>query len=191
MSFGSDPESFLEYALSLPDPVSPDPETSDPSDQSSPSDHNSEQESVQSGTNSDPDQSSYDSEFPGPFDYDYLYQSSDFDSDHPGPYDLSYLYSYPSSSASDSHESFHSFTSGASEAPELRPGDDRSGHPHLGPDGRLVDSERERRRVLGLCFYCGGEHMKVDCLKLQARTGENYDADDSESDIPGSDDGSE
>ncbi|KAJ3897003.1 hypothetical protein F5879DRAFT_983507 [Lentinula edodes] len=75
--------------------------------------------------------------------------------------------------------------------PELRPGDDGSGHPHLGPDGRLLDSERERRRVLGLCFYCGGEHMKVDCLKLQAHTGQNYDADNSESDVPGSDDGSE
>ncbi|KAH7879996.1 uncharacterized protein C8R40DRAFT_1066133 [Lentinula edodes] len=191
MSFGSDSGSFLEYALSLPDPVGPDPETSDPSDQSSPSDHNSEQESVQSGTNSDPDQSSYDSEFPGPFDYDYLHESSDFDSDHPGPYDLRYLHSYPSSSASDSVESSHSFASDNSEAPELRPGDDRSGHPHLGPDGRLVDSERERRRVLGLCFYCGGEHMKVDCLKLQARTGQHYDADNSESDVPGSDDGSE
>ncbi|KAJ3912413.1 hypothetical protein F5877DRAFT_84840 [Lentinula edodes] len=100
MSFGSDPESFLEYALSLPAPVGPGPETSDSSDQSSPSDHNSEQESVQSGTNSDPDQSSYDSEFPGPFDYNYLHKSSDFDSDHPGPYDLRYLHSYPSSSVS-------------------------------------------------------------------------------------------
>ncbi|KAJ4478921.1 hypothetical protein C8R41DRAFT_869341 [Lentinula lateritia] len=190
MSFGSHPESFLEYALSLPDPVGPDPETSDSSDHSSPSEQNSEQESVQSATNSDPDQSSYDSEFPGPFDYDYLFQSSDFDSDHPGPYDLSYLHSYPSSSASNSNESFHSFASESPEVPELRPGDDRSGHPHLGPDGRLMDSERERRRVLGLCFYCG-EHMKVDCLKLQARTGENYDADDSELDTLGSDDGSE
>ncbi|KAJ3898949.1 hypothetical protein F5879DRAFT_978639 [Lentinula edodes] len=170
MSFGSDSGSFLEYALSLPDPVGPDPETSDSSDQSSPSDHNSEQESVQSGTISDPDQSSYDSEFPGPFDYDYLHESSDFDLDHPGPYDLRYLHSYPSSSASDSVQ---------------------SGHPHLGPDGRLLDSERERRRVLRLCFYCGGEYMKVDCLKLQARTGQNYDADNSESDVPGSDDGSE
>ncbi|KAJ3804636.1 hypothetical protein F5876DRAFT_82839 [Lentinula aff. lateritia] len=187
MSLGSDPESFLEYALSLPDPVGPDPETSDSSDQSSPS----EQESVQSGTNSNPDQSSYDSEFPGPFDYDYLHESSDFDSDHPGPYDLRYLHSYPSSSASDSNESFHLFASEISEALKPRPGDDRSGHLHLGPDGRLVNSERERRRVLGLCFYCGGEHIKVDCLKLQARTGENYDADDSESDIPGSDNGSE
>ncbi|KAJ3855526.1 hypothetical protein EV368DRAFT_62364 [Lentinula lateritia] len=187
MSFGSDSESFLEYALSLPDQVSPDPETSASSDHSSPS----EQEFVQSGTYSDSDQSSYNSEFPGPFDYDYLYQSSDFDSDHPGPYDLSYLHSHPSSSASDSNESFHSFASEASNAPELRPDDDSPSHPHLGPDGRLVDSERERRRMLGLCFYCGGEHMKVDYLKLQARIGQNYDADDSESDIPGPDDGSE
>ncbi|KAJ3846114.1 hypothetical protein EV368DRAFT_89541 [Lentinula lateritia] len=187
MSFGSDSESFLKYALSLPDPVGPAPETSASSDQSSPS----EQESVQSGTHSDSDQSSYDSEFLGPFDYDFLYQSSDFDSDHPSPYDLSYLHSYPSSSASDSNESFHSFASEASEAPELRPDDDSPSHLHLGPDGRLVGSERERCRVLGLCFYCRGEHMKVDCLKLQARIGQTYDADDSESDIPGSDDGSE
>ncbi|KAJ3804068.1 hypothetical protein F5876DRAFT_83841 [Lentinula aff. lateritia] len=120
MSFGSDPESFLEYALSFPDPVSLDPETSDSSDHSSPS----EQES-----------SSYNLEFPGLFDYDYLHQSSDFDSDHPSPYDLSYLHSYPSSSASDSNESFHSFASKASEAPELRPNDDSPSHPYLGPDG--------------------------------------------------------
>ncbi|KAJ3846475.1 hypothetical protein EV368DRAFT_88971 [Lentinula lateritia] len=170
MSFGSDSESFLKYALSLPDLVGPDPETSDLLDHSSPS----EQESV----------------------YQVITQNSMVHltmiiSINPPTSTLITPALMISVSYIPSNESFYSFASKASKAPELRPDDDSPGHPHLGPNGRLVDSERERRRVLGLCFYCGGEHMKVDCLKLQAHIGQNYDADDSESDIPGSDDGSE
>ena len=35
---------------------------------------------------------------------------------------------------------------------------------------RVSESERERRRQQGLCFYCGGQHMRVNCPNQPRRS---------------------
>lgn len=36
--------------------------------------------------------------------------------------------------------------------------------PMRGPDGRLTAQEQDRRRLLGLCYFCAGEnHMAINC----------------------------
>ena len=35
----------------------------------------------------------------------------------------------------------------------------------LGADGKLKPEERERRKKLGLCMFCGGNHATDDCNK--------------------------
>jgi hypothetical protein len=39
---------------------------------------------------------------------------------------------------------------------------------HLGPDGKLLASERERRKANNLCAFCGGKHKFEDCNKKKA-----------------------
>lgn len=44
-------------------------------------------------------------------------------------------------------------------------------NPRRGPRGPLTDEEKDRRRKLNLCFYCGEpEHTRMDCKKLAAST---------------------
>lgn len=76
-----------------------------------------------------------------------------------GPYDYDYLFwregdPHPTNSDDDLD------SAGPPEPSEI-----------IGPDGRLLDSERERRRRLRLCFYCGGEHMRDNCELLKEKQG--------------------
>ncbi|KAF9026987.1 hypothetical protein BDP27DRAFT_1437319 [Rhodocollybia butyracea] len=57
-------------------------------------------------------------------------------------------------------------------------------------DGRLLPSEKARRFRNGLCFYCGGEHMRINCDRLREKLRRQEDSyqSDSGSDISDSHD---
>jgi len=180
MSFGSDAESFYDYAQSLPDPP-----LSDSDSESGDSDYH------------DAQSDDYDSEHPGPYNWDYLHQlpsdsdhspdgsddgsdvfsaASDqisdaaaafefeFDEDHPGPLNWDFFYANQHlfyAHQSDRFSDHSSADSSAASSP--------SSSNILGPDGKLLESERERRRRLQLCFYCGGDHFRANCERLRAK----------------------
>lgn len=135
----TDNQRFYDYIMTLPD------SHSDVSDSNS--------EPYRSHDNSDsasePDNlGSYHSDSDQQSNPDSETHSSDFDGDYPGFYD----------SDPDTGSPAHSETSETSDYQE-----------YLGPDGKLLESERERRRIHGLCFYCGGEHLRAHCHRLWAR----------------------
>ncbi|KAJ4465437.1 hypothetical protein C8R41DRAFT_781832 [Lentinula lateritia] len=48
-------------------------------------------------------------------------------------------------------------------------GGQRPAFNHLGADGKVLPSERERRMKNNLCLFCGGKHQIADCNKRKAR----------------------
>ena len=92
---------------------------------------------------------------------------------------------YHSSLASNSAESFNS---NPSYTESLDPYESPTSE-FIGPDGHLTEAERNRRRQYHLCFYCGGEHLKVDCELLKNRNQfaeTDYDPSDEGSDAEAS-----
>ncbi|KAF8824319.1 hypothetical protein HHX47_DHR8000226 [Lentinula edodes] len=48
-------------------------------------------------------------------------------------------------------------------------GGQRPAFNHLGADGKVLPSEKERRMKNNLCLFCGGKHQIADCNKRKAR----------------------
>ncbi|KAJ3991100.1 hypothetical protein F5050DRAFT_1812964 [Lentinula boryana] len=136
MSFTSDPQSFYEYAMSLPE---------HDSDSADSNNNESDHPYAHLDNSSEPD-------------YDNSYHSdsnpdSDAHSEH--PFEIS------------ENLDFDYSPTGSPEPSETSETSDY--HIYLGPDGRLLESERQRRLDLGLCFYCGGEHLQAYCNRLRNR----------------------
>ncbi|KAE9404033.1 hypothetical protein BT96DRAFT_936014 [Gymnopus androsaceus JB14] len=183
MPFDSNVQSFYNYARHLPSDSGSDSEAPDSSSESGESEYYDAQENTD-GSNST---SEYDSDCPGPLNWEFYYANphlfhspsgsenesdgsvrsaetevseSEYDSDCPGPLNWDWYYAnnhlYPPFYEQE-------FESEASEASST------SADNIFGPDGRLTESERNRRRQLRLCFYCGGDHFRVDCEELKAK----------------------
>lgn len=144
MSF-TNHQSFHEYAMSLPDYNSDGSDSSDePYRPYAQSDSDSEPEFVNSNHSDSDRQSNPDSDT-------HSEDFSDFSGNNPGSYN----------SDRDSSPAGSSAPSETSENSDYRD--------YLGPDGKLLESERERRWIFGLCYYCGGEHLQAHCYRLWAR----------------------
>ncbi|KAJ3780126.1 hypothetical protein GGU10DRAFT_381134 [Lentinula aff. detonsa] len=192
MSFGSDPQDFVQYALSLPDNISDD--SSHESESFEPyTDSNSEIDSNASDMESNASNDASDTSEVASWDeiirradpryrHRFLRHMMDYytnpDPDV-GPFDYSdseFNYSHDSlvnsAHSSDSFHSAHSSIAGSELGRSSHDnGSESSPEPpdYMGPDGRLLESERERRRNLSLCFYCGGDHFRSHCPKLRAK----------------------
>ncbi|KAJ3791683.1 hypothetical protein GGU11DRAFT_812689 [Lentinula aff. detonsa] len=193
MSFSSDPQSFRQYALSLPnDPYEP----YDASDSEAHSE-GSDVESIVSNDYSDTsDADNWDEilrQADPRYRHRFLRHMMDYYANpdgYTGPYDYSdseFNYSHDSlansTHSSDSFHSAHSSIAGSESGESSHDnGSESSSEPpdYMGPDGRLLESERERCRNLSLCFYCGGDHFCSHCPKLRAK----YSGDSDASKIP-------
>ncbi|KAE9400480.1 hypothetical protein BT96DRAFT_647063 [Gymnopus androsaceus JB14] len=85
----------------------------------------------------------------------------ELDEDHPGP--LNWDFFYANQHLFYTHQSSNGSSDNVSDAPSF------SASNIFGPDGKLLESERERRRRLQLCFYCGGDHFRANCEQLRAK----------------------
>ncbi|KAJ3978404.1 hypothetical protein F5890DRAFT_1560401 [Lentinula detonsa] len=204
MSFGSDPQSFRQYALSLPDDISDD--SSHESESFEPyTDSNSEIDSDASDMESNASNDDSDTSEVASWDeiirradpryrHRFLQHMMDYytnpDPDV-GPFDYSdseFNYSHDSLvNSAHSSDSFYSAHSSVIGSESIEPSDqedlesDSELPSFMGPDGRLLESERERRRNLSLCFYCGGDDFRSHCPKLRAKY--SVDSDASQSDF--------
>jgi hypothetical protein len=202
--FGSDPQDFAHYAQNLPDPYalnfdSSDDESNHNSDNNSDSGSYSGADDSDAG-----DSDAYDTEEDmirqwglghPKYHYRALQHFRDARENRDNPDYRGFDYDWSTTDwtesdnnsdvdSTDSADSFHSAHSSLGSDDEAAPDasnvsdsdpEENQDYSHmLGPDNRLMESEKDRRWRLSLCFYCGGKHLRVNCPKLRAKLG--YDA---------------
>ncbi|KAJ3978342.1 hypothetical protein F5890DRAFT_1560518 [Lentinula detonsa] len=210
MSLGSDHQDFLQYALSLPNNISDDSshgsephEPHNASDSEAQSDISDIESNVSASYSDTSDVYNWDEilrRADPRYHHRFLRHMMDYYTNpdsYTGPYDYSdseFNYSHDSlvnsTHSSDSFYSAHSSVAGSESGESSHDNGSGTGAEltdYMGPDGRLLESERERCRNLSLCFYCGGDHFHSHCPKLWAKYGGDSDGLQADASDQGSD----